>query len=317
MAFACAGIAHGQSEQYRERQVLTPEEEQWRATAPDPAETPEGTLDVARSLLARGEADEARDLLEDWVEQSEDDDRYFEGVYLLGEACFEDQDYYAAFEQYEIVVENTAGDLFQKSLRRELDVARAFLAGEKRIVWGFLRLPATDEALEILDRIWERAPGTRIGEEALVVKADYYFNRGDVDLAQDEYAHLAVEYPGGRFVQKAMLRSAEAAAAAFPGIKFDAGPLLEAEARYRQVQARFPALAERENIEERLEDIRSRRAEKELDIAGWYERAGYPAAAEAYYRFVIRDWPDTLAAAEARSRLRALGVDIESEEGKP
>jgi len=42
-----------------------------------------------------------------------------------------------------------------------------------------------------------------------------------------------------------MLRSAEASEAAFPGIKFDDQPLVEADERYRQVLAAFPTYAER------------------------------------------------------------------------
>ncbi|RMF81224.1 MAG: outer membrane protein assembly factor BamD, partial [Planctomycetota bacterium] len=231
----------------------------------------------------------------------------YEAVYLLGECYFQRGDFWKAYERFEQVVESTAGELFYKALRREMDVARAFLAGEKRIVWKVLRLPAYDDGIEILDRVWERAPGTRIGEEALKLKADYFFAVGDMDLAQDEYVALAREHPNGRFVQLAMIRSAEAAAAAFPGIKFDDRALVEAEERYRQVMDLFPAFAEREQAPARLEGIRNQRAEKDLDIAQWYERTGRPDAAAYYYRLVITEYPDTLAANEARVRLRALG----------
>jgi outer membrane protein assembly factor BamD (BamD/ComL family) len=198
-----------------------------------------------------------------------------------------------------------------------MDVARAFLSGEKRIVWKILRLPARDDGVEILDRVWERMPGTPMGEEALRLKADYFFDRGEMDLAQDEYVNLAREYPAGRFIRLAMLRSAEAAAAAFPGIRFDDRPLVEAEERYRQVAAAFPVYSEREAVEERLEGIRQQRAEKDLDIAQWYERTGQAGAAEFYYRLVLKDWPDTLAANEARNRLRGMGIELETEESQP
>ncbi|MFH1745704.1 MAG: outer membrane protein assembly factor BamD [Planctomycetota bacterium] len=306
-----------QEQQYRERQVLEPESDDWVTKAADPTATPSGTLDEARSLLARGKPGKARKLLRGWIEDNPDHERYYEGQFLLGEAEFERADYYRAYEHYEVVVENTAGELFRAALRREKDVALAFLSGEKRIVWKFMRLPARDEAIDILDRIWERVPGTRLGEEALRIKADYFFGRGDMDLAQDEYANLAREYPGGRYVQLAMLRSAEAAEAAFPGIRFDDRPLLEAEDRYRQVNRAYPAYARRENVEQRLVGIQQLRAEKDLDIARWYERTRQPTAAEFYYRLVIQDWADTLAAAEARQRLRAMGVDLETEESVP
>jgi outer membrane protein assembly factor BamD (BamD/ComL family) len=306
-----------QEEQFREREVLDPESDEWVARPAEEAAAPPDALDEARRRLAQGEARQAYKLLKRWTEENPGHERFFEAMYLLGEAQFERGRFYQAYESYEVVAENTAGELFYKALRREMDVARAFLSGEKRIVWGFLRLPAYDDGIEILDRIWERVPGTRLGESALKLKADYFFQVGDVDLAQDEYVNLVREYPNGRYVQLAMLRAAEAAAAAFPGIEFDDRALLDAQVRYRQLQNTFPAYAEREHVADRLEGTRQQRAEKDLSIARWYERTNRTGAAEFYYRLILKERPDTLAAGEARRRLRALGVELPEEEAQP
>lgn len=305
-------MLRAQEEQYAERQVLDPDKDEWVEQPIDPNKPGPEPLDEARTLLAKGDVRGAYRLLKTWVKQNPEHDRYVEGLYLLGEAYFERARYFQAYERYDEVAENTAGDLFYRAVRRSMDVARAFLSGEKRVIWGFLFIPAYDDGVEILDRVWERVPGTRLGEQSIKLKADYFFENGDMDLAQDEYATLANEYPNGRYVQLAMLRSAESAAAAFPGVKFDDRALLEAEERYRQIQGRFPDLARREAVEERMEGIRQQRAEKDLDIARWYERTRQRGAAEFYYKLILKDWPDTLAAAEARSRLRALGVDADA-----
>lgn len=300
-----------QEQRYRQRQVLDPQSDQWVDEAPPVIEGPGDELGQARADLAEGQPAKARRLLTRWLKSGGDEERYYEAVFLLGDAYFELRDFWKAATQYTTVAENTSGELFQSANQRCVDVARAFLSGQKRIVWRILRLPAYDEGVELLDRVWERVPGSRLGELALKLKADFYFNRGDVDLAQDEYANLAQQYPSGRYVQFAMLRTAVAAEAAFPGIRFDDRPLIEAEERYRQLQATFPGYAEREGVDQRLEGIRQQRAEKDCDIARWYERTRQPAAAEFYYRRILQDWPGTLAAAEAQSRLRALGVQVE------
>lgn len=304
-----------QDQQFPEREVLDPETDSWIIAPPQDGSAPQDDLGRARSLLANKKASEARKLLKEWVKRNAGDDRYYEGVLLLGETWFEDRDYWAALEKYTDVAENSAGDLFMIANRRAMDCARAFLAGEPRIVWGFLLIPAYDDGLEALNRVWERMPGTRLGETSLKLRADYYYARGDMDLAQDEYANLAREYPSGKYVQFASLRAAEAADAAFGGVKYNDRPLLNAETRYKQVKANFPAYAERENVDERLAGVRRLRAEKDLDIAKWYERTAQAGAAEFYYRQILKDWEDTLAAAEARQRLRALGVEMT--EGNP
>lgn len=297
-----------QEQRYRERQVLDPQRQEWLDQEPPPDASPTNALDQARALLAAGEPKDARELLEDWLDEVPDDDRYYEALYLLGETWFESENYWKAVVQFQTVGENAAGELFHKANERCVDVARAFLAGEKRILWGIFRIPAYDDGIEILDRVWQREPGSRLGELALKLKADFYFERGEMDLAQDEYANLVAQYPSGRYVQLAMLRTAESAEAAFPGIKFTARPLLEAEERYRQLANTFPAYAERENVDQRLDGIRQQRASKDLDIAAWYERTRRADAAIFYYREILSDWPETLAAEQARARLQALGA---------
>ncbi len=311
--------ARAQDEQFRERQVLDPNSDEWQDQPPPTPGTPDGDLEAARSLLARGQPKDARAILKPWVEQNADHARYLEGAYLLGEAHFETGDYYKAYEAYEIVAENGSGDIFQKAVRREIDVARAFLSGQKRIVWRIFRLPARDDGVEILDRLYQRVPGTRSGETALRLKADHFFDRGDMTIAQDEYSNLVREFPAGRFVRFATLRTAEAAEASFPGVPFDDRPLVDADERYRTVQTSFPDYAEREGVAARIQGIREKRAEKDVYVARYYERVKQRGAAEFYYRQVLADWPETLAAAEARNRLRALGaaVDESAPAGRP
>lgn len=302
-----------QEQEFRERQVLDPNTDEWLDAEVPAEESPGDQLGQARLHLLKGKPGRARTLLQKWLKASPEDERTYLATFLLGEAYFGAGDYWKALQQYNTVAENASGDLFHRANLRSVDVARAFLSGQKRIVWGFLRLPAYAEGIEILDRVWERVPGSRLGELALKLKADYYYANGDHDLAQDEYANLVQQYPSGRYTQFAMLRSAAAAEAAFPGIKFDDVPLLEADEKYRQLAAAFPGYAEREGVPERLEGIRQQRADKDLDIARWYQRTGQPSSAEFYYRRVLADWPDTLAATEARTRLRALGVHLPDE----
>jgi outer membrane protein assembly factor BamD (BamD/ComL family) len=309
----CAVLALAQEPKYRERQVLTPDNDQWTdQEAPEEA-LPGDTLGQARALLAKNKPDDARKILQKWIKANADDERYEEGVFLLGDTYYESRDFWKAVQQYQSVAENSSGELFRLAQTRCLDVGRAFLAGQKRILWRIFRLPAYDDGVEILDRVWQREPGSRMGELALKYKGDYRFGNGDMDLAQDEYANLVEQYPKGRFVQMAMERTAVSAEAAFPGVKFDDTPLREADEKYRQFENTYPSYAEREQVADRLEGIRQKRAEKDLSIAQWYEHTKRSDAAQFYYRRILRDWPHTLAEAEARGRLRALGVELEDE----
>lgn len=305
-----------QDRQFREREVLDPETGEWVPTTEPVPAGPEGPLDEARGLLARGEPRDARGLLKDWLKENPDDERFYEGTYLMGVCYFQEREFWKAAERFETVAENSAGELFEDANEGCVDVARAFLSGEKRIVWRIFRFPAYDEGVELLDKVWERMPGTRLGEVALKLKADYYFARGEMGLAEDEYANLVQQFPSGRYVQLAMLRGAVAAEAAYPGVGFDDLPLVEATERYGQVQRQFPGYAEQQDVAQRVEGIRQLRAQSDFEIARWYERTRQGAAAAYYYQLVLREWPDTLFAAEARTRLQALGVPVAEPESR-
>lgn len=298
-----------ENQRYRERQVLDPNTGTWIDRAPPEAEGPESEVDEARRMVAEGDWKAARPILKKWTKANPEDERYLEAMLLLGDTYFLGKDYWNAAERYQEVADNAAGELFHLAQSRCVDCARAFLAGEKRILWGFIPLPAYDDGCDILDRVWQRAPGARLGEFALKQKADFRYDRGEFDIAKDEYANLIEQYPSGRHIQTAMLRAAESAEASFTGVKFSDRSLIDADERYRQFKQEFPPLAERESIDARLEGIRQKRADKDLDIAQWYERTKARDAAVFYYRRILSDWPNTLAAAEAQARLKALGVE--------
>lgn len=302
-----------QTQQYRERQILDPQTGEWVDRLPT-EQQPVGPLEQARTLLAQGRSRQARKLLETWIRSNRQHERYLEAELLLAECWFAAGDFHRAYEHAEIVADRASGELYYQAIRREMDIARAYLSGRKRIVWGVLRLPAYDEAIEILDRVWERVPGTRLAEQALKLKADHYYEQGKVDLAQDEYANLASQFPAGRYHPFAMLRAAQAAELAFPGVRFDDSALTQAEERYRQYQVAYPEPARREGIELRLAGIRRQRAEKDLAVARWYERTRRLGAAEFYYRQILERYPDTPAATAAQTRLRAMGLDVPLEQ---
>lgn len=317
LAASFAVPAVSQEQHFRERQVLDPNDTAWIDQARPAEEGPGDEVDEGRKLLAEGNWRAARGILKKWTKKNADDERYYEGLLLLGETYYEGRDFWNAAERYQQVADNTAGDLFHLAQSRTVDCARAFFAGEKRILWGFIPLPAYNDGADLLDKVWQRAPGTRLGEFALKLKADFHYDRGDMDLAKDDYANLVQQYPSGRFIQIAMLRAAQTAEASFPGVKYDDRALVDADERYHQFASQFPPLAEKEAVAARLEGIRQTRADKDLDIAGWYERTKARDAAVFYYQRIEKDWPDTLAAAEAQARLRALGVEGPTETDAP
>ena len=160
---------------------------------------------------------------------------------------------------------------------------------------------------KIMDDMVVNYADTPYAEQAQLAKANYYYERGEFETAQEEYARFARDYPHSRFQAKALLWSAYSALASFPGIKFDDAPLLEAEERFHEFLRGYQAQGEQMGVPVLLDEIASTRADKTYDIAAFYERTKATNAARYYYRATMQRWPDTPAAAKAKGRLAALG----------
>ncbi len=306
------------TEQYAERLTYDPVTGEWLELPPPRPGTPEGELEMARSILARAESKrdlrKARKLLEKWVRTYYDSPHYPEALFYFADAQFQLGNFMKAYELLERLLDDYGTtELADRALRTEIVIAEVFLSGRWRKVWGgMIRLPADEEALDILERIaTNRAPGTPYAEQAIKIKADYYYAKGEFLDAEQEYARLAREFPRSRYVKLALLRSAQSAFASFHGVKFDDGALIEAEERFEQFRRKYPKAAEEENVPLLLEQIRNSRAHKEFTIGKYYERTKHPRAAAFYYRNVIEFWPDTTWAVMAEGRLGRLGYEEE------
>ncbi len=206
----------------------------------------------------------------------------------------------------------SGSQLTDEALRLEFLVAEAYLSGTKRKLFGLKLLSGTDAAEQILDTIAIDYPESRYAEYAVKTKADHLFNQGEYLLAELEYSQLVKDFPHGQYHELALRRSAEAALAGFRGIEYDDAALIEAKERYRDFQIRYPLPAQRDHVDRILDGVERKRAEKEFSIGQYYESIDHIASAVFYYRSVITNWPDTLAADNARTRLNLYNTEPQS-----
>jgi len=288
-----------------------PQTGRWVEQAPPQPGTEDGDLDLARQSLARQDYKDALERVEAWIKAyGGSAPRYPEALYLKGTAALELADYRKAHDTYKSLLTDFPGSPYaDRALSGEFRISEQYLAGQKRKAWrGLLRVRDYEEGIKILDDIVANHPDSELAEYALKTKADYYYQKGEFQLAEEEYARLGREFPNGRYEPYALLRSAQAALAAYPGPKFDDAGLVEAEERFRQYQQRYPQLAEAQRVPVLLDQIRAARGQKEYEIARFYERTRKRDAAAFYYRSTVENWPGTTWAAQAEARLALLGL---------
>ncbi len=274
-----------------------------------PAEgTPAGELALIRQHIADGKERKAIKAVKKYIKNHPDSDAIEEAMLLAGQAEMNRGQYYRAYEWLERQLSRyPGGPLCRRALAREYQIAEAYLAGRKRKVLKIFRVSGEDDALHILARIIEHAPGTAMAEKSLMRIADHYWSRQKWAEAADAYdGYLAIFGKSGR-AEYATLQAARAMYASFNGVSFDETPLIDAEQRFLAYAEQFPAAARENNVAGILAGIAEKRAEKIFSTAAFYERTKRPASAVFCYKQVAEKYPKSLWAAQANEALGRLG----------
>lgn len=279
----------------------------WQAESTPAPDTPEGQLQAIRRQIAADEAAAAEQAATRWIEQYPEHEQLPEALLLRGDARAAQAHYYQSLYDYEhIALAYPASDQYHTALQREFEIARLFVNGTKRRFLGMRILPADGDGEELLIRIQERAPGSRLGERASLELADYYYRQREMTSAATAYELFLENYPDSDRAEWAMLRLIETNLMRFRGSRFDATGLIEAAQHLETYRQQFPAAADRIEADARLVRINESLARKALLTAQWYERRGEDVSAAHLYERVVRDYPETAAAEQALRRLEAL-----------
>ena len=243
-----------------------------------------------------------------WIETHGNHELIAEAYLLRGDTKVAQKHYFKALFDYEAVANlYPASNQFHTALEREFEIARIFDQGTKRRFLGMRLIPATDDSQELYIRIQERAPGSDLAEKASLALADHYYRRANMLSAATAYDLFLDNYPRSVHREQALRRLIQANLATFKGPRFDPTGLIEASERLESYRRQFPAAAEQVGGDTRRIRIDESLAAKDLYSARWYERRDQRRSAVYIYRRVIRDYPQTAAAALAIKQLRELG----------
>lgn len=300
---------------------LDPDEGVWvTAEAPEPG-TDEWVIAEARRALAAGEAAEAERSLAEWLRthQRSENPWLAEAYMLRGDARVARGNEYKALYDYETVAKDFPGsEVFLPTLAREMRVARMYLAGLRRRVFGLRIEPAASIGIELMMRVQERAPGSQLAETAAIELADYFYRTRDLELAAEMYSIFLINYPQSEHRLHAMLRQIYANVGRFKGPKYDASMLVEARALIRQFEAEFPQQAEQLGITDALiARLDESTAAQMLSSAEWYLKRGDDVSARFILQRLVVRHDGTVAAAAGRDILDKHGWEYTPPEPLP
>ena len=206
-----------------------------------------------------------------------------------------------AFYYLEELLDTFPGSpLYKEAAEKQYAIADSYLSGKGDL---FLGLPVyrTDSAIEMLFRVQNRLPGSPLAERALRRTADYYYQHGDFDFAEDAYGVFIDRFPRSEQIAQVRLLQAYSNIQQFHGPRYDPTPLIDARAQLRQFAAQHPDVAGKQNLPALQDWIDRQLAQKYVEEAGFYRRTHEDRAARQVTAILAKSYPDTQAGQEAKA----------------
>lgn len=294
---------------------------EWASVSTDPEERYAHALAEIKKLLRAGQAEDVKAALEQLKEEFPDRVGPDLDLFVKGELHYWSDRYAKALVQYEKLLKDYPGsELADPVLEREYTIGQAYLGGRKKRILGLFKIAGYAEGVEIMERISDRAgldEPNSIGLSASIAVAEHYEHREQYLDAYLKWSEIASYWDTGPVGKRAIFRMAEDNVAAYdqqpPERKhhFDASKLTTARTYYEKFLALYPEDAKRRDVRRKIEQIDEQMSYKQYTIGQYYQRTGNHQAAHLYFDMIVRNWPDTEAAAMAR---RALEESIRKDE---
>ena len=293
------------------------------------AKMAEGRAIYDRAVAARennSESDDAKEMFLDAAKTFREAAAYWpqsslehDALYWMGEAYFFADHYVQANRAYEYLIVRYSGTRhLDKVEARRYTIAQYWLKRSEDSSSWTMGVDLTDpkrptkdmagEARRILHRIRLDDPTGKLADDAALALANAYFKVGRYIEAADTYEDLRRNYPGSAHQFHAHLLEMRARLESYHGADYDSTSLEQADRLMKAIVRQFPKeFKENETYFAReAARIRTMLAERDWEMARYFERRGENRAASIYYTEVAKNFSDTKLADDAQSRAGEL-----------
>ncbi len=164
-------------------------------------------------------------------------------------------------------------------------------------------------AVKDYDMVRINDPRGPYADESIMRIANAHFVKHHYEDADYYYTQLRKECPKSKHQLEAHLLGIQAKLRRYQGPGYDDRPLKQGEELIDQTLAQFGSElgAERDRLVTQKGEIHAQQALRNWAVAQYYEKGEHYAAAKVYYNEIVKDYPQTKLAEQARTRLVALG----------
>lgn len=239
-----------------------------------------------------------------------------DAMFMAGEAYFFADMYPKANDSWERLLKKYPNSKHLDAIEsRRFAIAQFWLDLHDRAPESFWSYNLTDSsrptrdtfgnAVRVFDRIRLDDPTGKLADDATLAAGNAYFAKQRYLDADGFYTDLRKTFPQSEHQYRAHLLGLKAKLLSYQGTDYSGVPLDEAEKLVKQIQRQFPqeAAQEREYLARAYAEVRFKKAEREWQLAKYYDRRGEYGAARFHYDILASDYRETPFAGQAQSRL--------------
>ncbi|MCX6968145.1 MAG: outer membrane protein assembly factor BamD [Verrucomicrobia bacterium] len=216
-----------------------------------------------------------------------------------------------AFEAYSKYILNyPRGKEFDTVVERQFGIAKAFLDGERRKLFGMKTFGSMERAQKMFEEIVKSAPYSK---EAPLAQ----FNIGMALEKQGQYAEaiaayqLATDhYPNDDVAGDAQYQIGYVQMHLIENGSNDAASRLKARDAFEDFTVRYPQSEKIPQARENIAKLSGTSLKKNLEVARFYEKTKNFKAATIYYKGVIQEGKDAPEAEEARKAIERMKGNV-------
>jgi outer membrane protein assembly factor BamD (BamD/ComL family) len=205
---------------------------------------------------------------------------------------------------------NTSPRHFEKAIEYKFNIAEQFKSGVKKPLFGSHKLPkivpAKEDAVQIYDEVITTLPHSEFAAQSLIGKAKIQAELEDYKPSLETLDLLIRRFPKHDLAAAAYLEKILVYLMQSQGQNLDPDLLDLAEVNLRKFRIAFPREPRIAAAEKSISEMQEIFAQNLLDTGRFFEKTKKIPASIIYYNKVIVKYPNTEAAAAARSKLEGF-----------
>ena len=230
---------------------------------------------------------------------------------VLRVAQIEDKngDYEKAFRFYDTYLEKyPEGDDFKTALDSMVKIAKRFMDGERRRLFGIKMFASNVRSQEMFEAILKRAPFSSGAAQIMLYRAAMLERQSKDQEAILAYQEILERFPSDPAAEDAQYQIGYIRLKGVKHGSYDTVDRIRAQESFEDFLNRSPNGGKSVQARENLQKLDAEQRKSTLEVAKFYEKTGKTKAAVVYYEDLIRTSPESDEGKAAKTKLAALKV---------